>query len=79
MKRIRWDWFEHLGLLAYACSFCRRHGVRTASDPNEQAEIIVHSERRLGRYGFGLRTADFMNLNTLDSERSLDQEPTSEL
>jgi len=51
---------EQLRLRACACSFCRRHGARTTSDPKGHVEIIVHSERELSRHRFGLRTADFL-------------------
>ena len=45
---------------ACACSFCRRHGVRTVSDPAGRIEFVVHDPRHLSRYTFGLRTAEFL-------------------
>src|SRR5258708_2870964 len=51
---------EQLRLRACACSFCRRHGARTTSDPSGRVEVTVHSGRKLIRYRFGLRTADFL-------------------
>ena len=51
---------EQLRLRACTCSFCRRHRARTISDPAGQVEIVVHSDRSLGRYRFGLKTADFL-------------------
>ena len=45
---------------ACACSFCRKHGARTVSDPNGQARIQVQDSARLHRYRFALRTADFL-------------------
>jgi hypothetical protein len=51
---------DQLVLRACTCSFCRRHSARTTSDPNGQVEFIVHSDRELSRYRFGLKTADFL-------------------
>ena len=51
---------ERLTVRACACSFCRRHGVRTVSDPEGRARIAVHDPAKLSRYRFGLRTADFL-------------------
>jgi|SRR5215469_3087283 len=51
---------DQLRLRACVCSFCRRHGARTISDPAGQLEIVVHSDRNLSRYRFGLKTADFL-------------------
>ncbi len=42
------------------CAFCVRHGARTASDPAGRVRITVRERRRLLRYRFGLRTADFL-------------------
>jgi hypothetical protein len=43
-----------------SCSFCRRHGARCVSDPAGAVRILAHNPARLMRYGFGLRTADFL-------------------
>ena len=51
---------EQLRLRACTCSFCRRHRARIISDPAGQLEIVVHSDRNLSRYRFGLKTADFL-------------------
>lgn len=42
------------------CSFCRKHGVRTTSDPDGRVEIRVRAPDHLQRYRFGLGTADFL-------------------
>ena len=51
---------EELSLRADTCSFCRRHGARTTSDPSGHVVITVHHPEQLLRYRFGLRTADFL-------------------
>ena len=42
------------------CSFCRRHGARTTSDPSGRVSFEVRDKDALLRYRFGLRTADFI-------------------
>jgi hypothetical protein len=49
-----------LTVRACGCSFCRRHGARTVSDPEGCIEFVVHDPSRLNRYRFGLRTAPFL-------------------
>lgn len=51
---------EELSLRRDACSFCRKHGARTTSDPAGRVVITVHHPEELLRYRFGLRTADFL-------------------
>jgi hypothetical protein len=51
---------EDLVVRSCACSFCRRHGARCVSDPAGTVRIAVHDPALLLRYGFGLRTADFL-------------------
>jgi hypothetical protein len=51
---------ETLGLRADQCDFCRAHAARTTSDPNGSIRIFVRNGENLGRYRFGLRTADFL-------------------
>jgi hypothetical protein len=51
---------EDLVVRSCACSFCRRHGARCVSDPAGAVRILVHDPALLIRYGFGLRTADFL-------------------
>jgi hypothetical protein len=43
-----------------ACTFCRRHGARTTSDPDGRLHLRVRASGDLVRYRFGLRTADFL-------------------
>jgi hypothetical protein len=43
-----------------ACSFCRRHGTRTLSDPAGQAELWAADWALVQRYRFGSRTADYL-------------------
>lgn len=49
-----------LAVRACACSFCRRHGARTATDPGGRVRIGVADPALLERYRFGLGTADFL-------------------
>lgn len=49
-----------LGLRADMCSFCRAHGARNTSDPNGSLQIFGRDTRKLTRYRFGLKTADFL-------------------
>ncbi|TMB10920.1 MAG: aldehyde-activating protein [Deltaproteobacteria bacterium] len=51
---------EELSLRADTCSFCRKHGARTTSDPSGRVMITVHHPDELLRYLFGLETADFL-------------------
>jgi len=48
-----------LALRRCGCSFCRRHGARTVADPGGSLEIRARPGV-LGRYRFGLKTADFL-------------------
>jgi hypothetical protein len=40
------------------CGFCASRGVKSASDPNGRLTVV--SQRRLVRYRFGHKTADFL-------------------
>ena len=51
---------EELPVRACACSFCRRHGALSTSDPKGSVKIAIHDSSRLIRYRFGLKTADFL-------------------
>jgi hypothetical protein len=51
---------NELPLQADQCSFCIKHGARTATDPKGSMRIIVRDSRLLLRYRFGLTTADFL-------------------
>jgi hypothetical protein len=42
------------------CGFCRKHGVRTTSDPEGFADIRAADASALARYRFGLGTADYL-------------------
>ncbi len=55
---------ERVALRACACSFCRRHGARTVSDPGGRARITVGDPARVNRYRFALGTADFLVCTT---------------
>jgi len=45
---------------ACQCSFCRRHGARTTSDPKGSVSFRIADRERLGRYRFGARSCDFL-------------------
>jgi hypothetical protein len=49
-----------LPLRACQCSFCRKHGARTTSDPDGWLEIRAAEREALARYKFGLGTADYL-------------------
>ena len=53
-----------LAVRACGCSFCRRHGGRTVSDPQGRVEFVVHDPALLSRYSFGLGTARFLVCRT---------------
>lgn len=50
---------EALAVRACACSFCRAHGARAATDPEGRLEIRCEKGAAI-RYRFGLKTADFL-------------------
>ena len=45
---------------ACQCTFCRRHGSTSISDPQGQVTFRVADRSALVHYQFGLRTADFL-------------------
>ena len=47
-----------LPLRACGCSFCRKHGVRTTSDPAGTVSFRIDDPEMLQRYRFGTRTTD---------------------
>ena len=49
-----------LAVNACTCSFCRRHGARTMSDPEGRARVTATDPAKLNRYRFALNTADFL-------------------
>lgn len=51
---------EQLPLRACQCSFCRRHGALSTSDPKGRVRFEFKDERNLIRYRFGHKTADFL-------------------
>jgi hypothetical protein len=51
---------RELPLRACDCSFCRRHGARTTSDPAWRARVGIQDPSMLSRYVFGLRTAEMV-------------------
>ena len=51
---------EELKLRADQCSFCRRHGARTISDPQGSLRIVMSNCEAVSYYQFGLRTAEFL-------------------
>jgi hypothetical protein len=52
-----------LQLRKCACSFCRRHGATSVTDPTGTVEFTLRSAD-VSRYRFGLRTADFLVCRT---------------
>ena len=52
-----------LEVRACNCSFCRKHGARTATDPAGRLRLTVADGRHLERYLFGKRTAEFLVCN----------------
>jgi hypothetical protein len=51
---------EELKLRADQCSFCRRHGSRTISDPAGSLRIVLTNAEAVSYYQFGLKTAEFL-------------------
>ena len=49
-----------LPLRACDCSFCRRHGARTTSDPKGKARVGIRDRSLLSAYTFGLKTAEMI-------------------
>jgi hypothetical protein len=49
-----------LQLRACQCSFCRKHGARTTTDPSGRAKISAREPREVIRYRFSQGTADFL-------------------
>ena len=49
-----------LELRACGCSFCRKHGGDTVSDPAGHVRFSIAPPDKLKRYQFGLKTADFL-------------------
>ncbi len=54
---------QTLEVRACACSFCRKHGARTATDPAGRLRLTVADGRHLDRYLFGQRSAEFLICN----------------
>lgn len=49
-----------LGARACQCSFCRKHGGISVSDPDGAVTIFAASENAVSRYRFGLGITDFL-------------------
>jgi hypothetical protein len=47
-------------LRACQCTFCRKHNSRAVTDPAGHLTIRAAREDDLGRYAFGLRTAEYL-------------------
>jgi len=41
------------------CSFCRRHGRISTSDPDGEIRVSIADAGQVNKYRFGQRTADF--------------------
>ena len=55
---------RRLPLRACQCSFCRRHGAVSTSDPAGRLVVEVRQPERLQRYRFGLGITDFLICRT---------------
>jgi hypothetical protein len=53
-----------LQLRECGCSFCRRHGATSVTDPAGRVEITLRAPDEVSRYRFALRTADFLVCRT---------------
>jgi hypothetical protein len=51
---------DQIGVRADQCSFCRKHGARTITDPKGRVKITVRAPDDLIRYRFGRKTADYL-------------------
>ena len=51
---------ESLPLRACQCTFCRRHGALSTSDPQGEIRFAVADPAQLQRYRFGLAITDFL-------------------
>ena len=51
---------RRLQLRACGCSFCRKHAVRTTSDPMGTMKFIADDSKAIHRYRFGTKTADVL-------------------
>jgi hypothetical protein len=51
---------ETLPLRACDCSFCRKHGARSTSDPAGRVHLVADDPSALLRYRFGTRTAEIL-------------------
>lgn len=51
---------ERMALRRCGCSFCRKHGARTTTDPAGSVRFVLTRPEALRRYRFGTRSADFL-------------------
>jgi hypothetical protein len=49
-----------LPVRACGCRFCRQHAVLSTSDPDGRVSFAAADPAALGRYRFGLHTADYL-------------------
>ena len=56
--KVEYETDSPVSLRQDGCGFCSSRGVKSTSDPN--GRLIIISQRRLTRYRFGHRTADFL-------------------
>jgi hypothetical protein len=56
--RAEYETHARVHLRQDGCGFCSRRGVKSASDPNGRLALV--SQRKLARYRFGHKTADFL-------------------
>jgi hypothetical protein len=51
---------EALEVRACSCTFCSKHGARTATDPGGHVRFVEREPGTLVRYRFATRSADFL-------------------
>jgi hypothetical protein len=51
---------DELPLRACQCSFCKRHGARSTSDPVGAVRIVLSNCEAVSYYQFGAQTAEFL-------------------
>ena len=60
--RFHLDWHpepSHIPARACSCTFCQKHGGVWTSCPTGTLTVEVAAQRRVSRYNFGTKTADF--------------------
>lgn len=51
---------DRLAVRACSCSFCRRHGARTTTDPAGEIRLRLRAPAQVSLYQFGLRASEFV-------------------